>query len=206
MPRFFSISLISLLLSVSMASQASFFKTDTTETTSTTLATTATTTELLIQLIAKLSDDIGLMADRILLMADEIAEMSSRIVATEQLMTETTLSMVESTTAMNNLLASNTASNTAVMLLTPWGENVSAYTLPTIQISDNATQYLLHVSATGVMDNRHLSLLVNDSTDLNTVWQQALTMAVEGQLYIAVQSVNGDAVSAISNSVLLNLN
>lgn len=80
----------------------------------------------MLDLMSKLSDDIGIMADRILTMADKIGEMADRIVDTEELMSETLLGIQDN---MNDLVGaagdSDSASAGTALLTTPYGIGVS---------------------------------------------------------------------------------
>lgn len=179
-----------------------------TETTNNAIDTSGDVMAQMLELISKLADDIGVMADRIgemadriLTMADKIGEMADRIVETEKIMTDT---MVQMQSQMNELATNNnTGAVTQVTLETEYGATV--YGVPQIVISDGASEYLLYVSGAMQMDDKAVSVLIRSQADLEKLWPQLSPLATDGQVYVAVKSINGGNISSLSNVVMLQL-
>lgn len=179
-----------------------------TETTNNMIDTSGDVASEMLALMSKLSDDIGAMADRIgemadriLVMADKIGEMADRIVETEKIMTDTMLQMQDQ---MNDLAAgTNAATASQVTLNTEYGSTV--YGTPEIVISDGAGEYLLYVSGSMQMNDDAVSVLIRSQADLEKLWPQLVGLGVDGQIYIAVKSINSTSISSLSNVVMLNL-
>ncbi len=157
----------------------------------------------MLQLMSKLSDDIGMMADRILIMADKIGEMADRIVATEELMTTTMVQMQDTMVGISDTGAMS-SDNTA-LLTTPQGSAVSLGDIPAITIQNSTGQYLLYVAATPQVSNDSASVLIADDADLFAAWPVLSALAEDGEIYIAVKTIDGDITSNRSNIVLLYL-
>ncbi|MDD4880378.1 MAG: hypothetical protein PHR30_17220 [Gallionellaceae bacterium] len=146
-----------------------------------------------------LSSNIGTMADRILVTEDKIGQMADRIVTTENLLASTLVQIQGSGAA---------GGKPGVLLLAPaTGDQVSRVTAPSIMLSDNATSYVLYVSATGNFnDSGVMPLLVTPQTPLQEVWPQAAQAISGNTVYIAVRSVIGQSnLSELSNGVRLGL-
>lgn len=147
-----------------------------------------------------LSTDIGTMADRILITEDKIGVMADRIVQTEELLA-TTLQQL-------NQNGGITASKPGVLLTAPLtGDAVLRNTAPMLQLSDNATNYVVYISPTANFSNDQvLPLLVTAQTPLSDSWSQAVQSINTGMVYIAVRSVDGNnALSELSNAVRVTL-
>lgn len=147
-----------------------------------------------------LSTDIGTMADRILVTQDNIGEMADRIVVTEEMML-TTLQQLNSSGALNGAAA-------GVLLTAPvTGEVASRWAPPVIELSSEATSYVLYVAPTAnFSSDQVLPLLVTPESPLSVVWPQALESMTVNDVYIAVREVNSEnGLSALSNAVRLTL-
>jgi len=148
--------------------------------------TAPSTNEQILQLISKLSDDIGLMADRILVMADKIGEMSDRIVHTEELLAD-----------LNN----NSSDSTTPTLLISADSNTVLYAnqVPEFSMNIQAPQMLIYVSSSLTMQTNTISILVNNSSDLEQQWSELKTLASNNKIYIAVKTIDGNTISSLSN-------
>ena len=165
-------ALMALSLLFSSNASASFF-------------TAPSTNEQILQLISKLSDDIGLMADRILVMADKIGEMSDRIVHTEELLAD--LSTNNTTSAQTVLIS---ADNNTVLY---------ANQVPEFTLNNEASQMLIYVSSSLTMQSDTITILVNNPSDLAQQWSELKTLADNNKIYIAVKTIDGNVISSLSN-------
>jgi hypothetical protein len=154
----------------------------------------------MMDLMSKLSDDIGLMADRIGVMADRIGEMADRIVETEQLMADMVVELQENTFGNND-----NDQTTSVILLTESGTTVFDGEIPEISTSDQSNEYQLFVSKNFGMDSNTVSFLIKSHEDLEELWPTMTEITNSEQLYIAVKTITGNTISNLSNSVLINL-
>lgn len=155
---------------------------------------------VLTETMLTLSTDIGTMADRILVTEDKIGEMADRIVQTEELLA-TTLQQLNQNGGLS-------ASKPGVLLTSPFtGDAVLRNTAPMLQLSDNATSYVLYISPTANFnDDQVLPLLVTAQTPLSDSWAQAAQSLSAGTVYIAVRSVIGNnTLSELSNAVRVTL-
>lgn len=147
-----------------------------------------------------LSSDIGTMADRILVTEDKIGEMADRIVETENLLAET-LSQLN----QNGGIAPGSP---GILLSAPvTGDVVSRGTAPSLQLSDDATSYVVYLSPTANFSgDQVLPLLVTPQTPLADSWSQAVQSINAAAIYIAVRSVTGQSgLSGLSNAVRVTL-
>ncbi|HSH84910.1 MAG TPA: hypothetical protein VK979_07120 [Guyparkeria sp.] len=168
---------------------------------------TAETVTTMTNAMLTLSTDIGTMADRILVtqdnigeMADRIGEMADRIVVTEEMML-TTLQQLNSSGALNGAAA-------GVLLTAPvTGEVASRWAPPVIELSSEATSYVLYVAPTAnFSSDQVLPLLVTPESPLSVVWPQALESMTVNDVYVAVREVSSqNGLSALSNAVRLTL-
>jgi len=144
------------------------------------------------KLVSKLSDDIGTMADRIGTMAD-------KIVKTEDLLSQTLLTITGNKTLTNTVALTKPLDSTTAQKNTP----------PTIELSDNATTYLLYASTDAKFDRaKSLIIYVDTSNDtLKNSWSQVADLAGTNNdvIYIAVKSINNNVISALSNETKLTL-
>jgi len=153
----------------------------------------------MLELFGALADDIGEMADRILLMAEEIGEMSDRIVATEQLMADM---MVEITAIRNNTSGGiDTPVATVFITQDEFQTTLNNGEVPVFQLSDNSSQYLLYVSSSAIMNTDTTAILVKDSNDLETRWNDLQALANNYKIYVAVKSINENDISSLSNII-----
>ena len=142
-------------------------------------------------LVSKLSDDIGTMADR-------IGDMADKIVATEKLLSDTLLTLTGNATLVNSVALLSPADSTTA----------SKTTAPTISLSNSATQYLLHASTSATFERSKSVVIYVDSDDaLTKAWAQVADLAATdgGVVFIAVESINDNVISALSNSAKLTL-
>jgi len=158
----------------------------------------STTTSEVIQLISKLSDDIGVMADRIddmadkiLVMADKIGEMADRIVHTEQMMSDLTLDMAS--------LKNSTSATQTLIITQDNGSILYANQIPSFTTSIEAPQMLIYVSSSLTIDSNTITVLVNNQSDLEAQWDKLKTLAKNDKIYIAVKTINGNTLSSLSN-------
>jgi len=147
--------------------------------------TVPSTNEQILQLISKLSDDIGLMANRILVMADKIGEMSDRIVHTEELLAD--LSTNNTTNAQTVLIS---ADNNTVLY---------ANQVPEFTLNHEASQMLVYVSSSLTMQSDTITILINNPSDLAQQWSELKTLADNNKIYIAVKTIDGNTISSLSN-------
>ena len=159
----------------------------------------------MLDLFGALADDIGemadrilVMADKILIMADKIGEMADRIVATEQLMADM---MVEITAIRNG--QGTTTSSVPTVFITQDDFQTTLYNgeAPRFNLSDNASQYLLYVSSSAVMNTDTVAVLVKSSHDLDTRWKDLQSLANNYKIYVAVKSINDNTISSLSNVI-----
>lgn len=166
-------------------------ETTTCDTLNTDIATLETTVTGQQELVSELSGDIGVMADR-------IGDMADKIVATEELLSTTLIALTGNTAVING-----------VVLLAPFDSSLaSKSTPPTITLSNAATKYLLHISKTATFERTSSIVLYIDSSDtLTNSWSQVATFAATNSdvVFIAVQSINENVISALSNGVKLTL-
>ena len=161
---------------------------------------TAETVTTMTNAMLTLSTDIGTMADRILVTQDNIGEMADRIVVTEEMML-TTLQQLNSSGALNGAAA-------GVLLTAPvTGEVASRWAPPVIELSSEATSYVLYVAPTAnFSSDQVLPLLVTPESPLSVVWPQALESMTVNDVYVAVREVSSqNGLSALSNAVRLTL-
>jgi len=144
------------------------------------------TNEQILQLVSKLSDDIGLMADRILVMADKIGDMADRIVHTELLLTDLNTSTKPCSTNLGSISA-----NSKTVLY--------ANQVPEFSMNIQAPQMLIYVSSTLTMQTDTISVLVNNSSDLEQQWAELKTLATNNKIYIAVKTIDANTISSLSN-------
>jgi len=181
---------IALTLLLSTNATASFFN-----------STTTVTTQM-IELVSKLSDDIGIMADRILDMADKIGEMADkigvmadRIVHTEEMMAQLTLDMA--TLTANTSQASQDA---PTLIISNAGTNtISTGEVPTFTSNIATDEMLIYVSSTINMNTNTLSVLITPNEPLQSKWTLLQTLAVDGKIYIAAKTIDGNTISSLSN-------
>lgn len=157
-----------------------------------------TTTSQVLELISKLSDDIGVMADkigvmadRIDAMADKIGVMADRIVHTEQMMSDLTYNMAS---------LSNSSSAAKTLIITQ--ENGSVLydnQVPSFTTSIEAPQMLIYVSSSLTIDSNTITILVNNQSDLEAQWDKLKTLAKNNKIYIAVKTIDGNTISSLSN-------
>jgi len=165
-------ALMALSLLFSSNASASFF-------------TAPSTSEQILQLVSKLSDDIGLMADRILVMADKIGEMSDRIVHTEELLAD---------------LSTNNAITVQTILISADNHTVLyANQVPEFTLNTEASQMLIYVSSSLTMQSDTITILVNNPSDLAQQWSELKTLANNNKIYIAVKTIDGNVISSLSN-------
>lgn len=163
----------------------------------------------MMQLMSKLSDDIGLMADRILVMADKIGEMADRIlvmadkigemadriVATEQLMADMMVDIADikkSTSTNSNL--------TEVFITQLEGQDVlDEGTVPVFNMSKQSSEYLVYVSSTMTMTTNTVSVLVHNQSELEALWSSLDDLASDNKIYIAVKIIEDNSISSRSN-------
>jgi len=119
---------------------------------------------VLTETMLTLSTDIGTMADRILVTEDKIGVMADRIVQTEELLASTLQQLNQ-----NGGIA---LANPGVLLTAPvTGDVVLRGTAPALQLSDNATSYVVYISLTAnFTGNQVLPLLVTPQTPLENSW------------------------------------
>jgi len=167
-------ALMAISLLFSSSATASFF-------------TAPSTNEQILQLISKLSDDIGLMADRILVMADKIGEMSDRIVHTEELLAELNKNNTNANTVPTVVISSNSQSV------------LYANQTPNFTLNTEAPQMLIYISSSLTMQSDTISVLVNNPSDLEQQWSELKTLAHNNKIYIAVKTIDGNTISSLSN-------
>ena len=142
-------------------------------------------------LVSGLSDDIGVMADR-------IGDMADKIVATEHLLSETLLALTGNATLTNSVALLSPADSTSA----------SKTTAPNISLSDSAAKYLLHASTSATFERTKSIVIYVDSNDaLTNAWVQVANLATTNSdvVFIAVQSINENVISVLSNSAKLTL-
>lgn len=140
-------------------------------------------------LVAKLSDDIGLMADRIIEMAD-------RIVYTEELLAQSLTLLV------NNPDFAGTSSSNGTALTSPVDNSELTPTAPTITTIPESSVYLLYASTVPTFSAGNTISLYVDSTDaLNSKWSQVIAYANGATIYLAVKRIDDSTISTISNGV-----
>ena len=145
-------------------------------------------------LVAKLSDDIGLMANRIIEMAD-------RIVFTEELLAQSL------TLLINNPDFAGTSSSNGTALTSPADNaTLASDTPPTITTIPDAAVYLLYASTTPTFSaGNTISLYINSAEALNNKWSQVVTYANgSSEIYLAVKRIDGSTITSISNGVKVN--
>lgn len=166
------------------------------------------------QTMLTLSTDIGTMADRILVTEDKIGDMADRILITEDkigVMADrivTTEELLATTLQQLNQSGGLTANKPGVLLTSPLtGDVVLRNTAPILQLSDNATSYVVYLSPTASFtSDQVLPLLVTPQTPLANSWTQAAQSISAGTIYIAVRSVIGEAtLSELSNAIRVTL-
>ncbi|MDQ7043012.1 MAG: hypothetical protein Q9M34_05710 [Sulfurimonas sp.] len=153
------------------------------------LTSTTTTTTQILNLISKLSDDIGIMADRILIMADKIGVMADRIVHTEEMMSDLTLTLASQ--------SSNTAQT--VIISSGFQSVLYANDIPNFTINIAAPQMLIYVSSSMTMDTNTVSVLIANPDELAEKWPSLKTLAQNNKIYIAIKTIDGNTISSLSN-------
>lgn len=151
------------------------------------------TTQIL-NLMSKLSDDIGTMADRILDMGEQIGVMADRIVETEELMADLTVNVAA--------LQANGSDNSSVgtVLISQTTETVLYEDeAPQFSTNSNTTEMLVYVSSSMTMDSNTISILVKDADALQANWANLKTLAKDNKIYIAVKTIDGNTISSLSN-------
>lgn len=177
-------------------------------------------------LIAKLSDDIGLMADRILMMEERIGLMADRILKTEALMANLTAALADKELARPDRTEPPVwvpGSAPAPLPLQPpllslAVSQVTAIAPPSIQISGDPPVVLLYVSTSPAFrDGETVVSRVQGPAEQAAAWQRSVqTLAPvdppQGRqgptiLSLAVRAVTDEQgiLSPLSNSVDVNL-
>jgi HAMP domain-containing protein len=156
----------------------------------------------MLDLFGALADDIGEMGDRILLMADEIGEMADkigvmadRIVTTEQMMADMTVELAQISSSVADL--SGTTAPT--VLISSDTLTISTDEAPSFTISTATPEYVVYVSSTLVMNTNTTSVIVHNYDELQEKWAQLKTLAANGQVHIAVKTIDNNSISSLSN-------
>lgn len=194
--------LISIVLAISLlapiTANAGFLKTMV-ESWGFTLTLTASDT---LNLFGALADDIGEMADRILLMANEIGAMADkigvmadRIVVTEQLMADMTVELAQVSASVASL--EGTAAPT--VLISSDTLTISVDEAPRFTISTTTPEYVVYVSSTLIMNTNTTSVIVHNYDELQAKWAQLKALAVNGQIHVAVKTIDNNSISSLSN-------
>ncbi len=191
--------LLALTLSMPFMANATLL-TDIVDSTTTTCTDTTISTEVL-ALFAALADDIGEMADRILEMADKIGEMADRIVATEQLMAD----MVVELAQINASIAELNGTSAPTVLITSDVLTINTGVAPTFTISTTTPEYVVYVSSTLVMGTNTTSIIVHNNDELQAQWAQLETLSTDGNIYIAVKTIDANTISSLSNVLTFNI-
>ena len=156
------------------------------------------TAKAILQLISKLSDDIGKMADRIGemsddigKMADRIGEMSDRIVHTEELMAKLTVDLADRQNGTANTIII-TSSNTKLY---------NPEDIPSFNINKPTKQILVYFSPNLNFTTNTIAILVNTSNFQEIVqqWDEIKKLAKNNKINIAIKTINGNTVSSLSN-------
>lgn len=158
-------------------------------------------TELL-ALFSALADDIGEMADRILVMSDQILIMADKIVATEQLMADMTVQLAEISAGVATL---NTTSTVPTVLISSDVTTISTGVAPIFTISTVTPEYVVYVSSTLVMSTNTTSIIVHNNDELQAQWSQLEALSTDGNIYIAVKSIDNNTISSLSNVLTFNI-
>ena len=165
-------------------------------------------------LIAKLSDDIGVMADRILATEQQIGLMADRIVKTEELMAKLT-----ATLAGKELVSTPEKRSAEVapqpVVLSIEATVASARTGPKLAITGEPQRFLMYVSTSPMF--REGSTVISRVTDaraydaawkrsIEAIWEPATNGSREtpGAMVVSIAVkciVENDQLSAMSNSV-----
>ena len=144
--------------------------------------------------IGKMADRIGDFGDRILTMADKIGTMADRVVLTMDTMSS----------RMAGSGGGGTMQTSSVLLLAPVNNTeVSRGTPPRLSISDSPERFLLYASNLQTFaPGQTVSFLVTEETPLDDAWDQAVRIAEDDHLYVAVKSIDDEnRVSTLSNGV-----
>ncbi|PHR56386.1 MAG: hypothetical protein COA44_08500 [Arcobacter sp.] len=148
-----------------------------------------------LDLFGALADDIGEMADRILVMAD-------KIVATEQLMADMVVQLAEINAGIATL---NTTSTVPTVLINSDVLTITSGVAPTFTISDLPTEYVVYVSSTLIMSTTTTSLIIHNNDELQAQWFELEALSTNGNIYIAVKSINANTISSLSNVLTFNI-
>jgi hypothetical protein len=152
---------------------------------------TCSSNRQVLQLISKLSNDIGLMADRILLMADKIGEMSNRIVRVEE--------------SIINFNKNNSNTLSTIVISSDSNDFVNKDQIPRFTINTTAPQILIYISSTLVMKNNTTSILINNYSDLAQHWAELKIPLNQDKIYIAIKVIDGNTISSLSNVLTYNV-
>jgi hypothetical protein len=153
-----------------------------------------------------LSDDIGSMADRIGDMADKIGEMGDRIVKTEEIMVDLTTELVNGRQNDNSSAEKSYYEGETVLLTTEYGVELTHQELPTIEYNNNSSEYLLYIASSPKINSNSTSFLIRNHKDLKRVWGQIVgTFAKNARLFIAIKTIDGNSISNLSNTILINV-
>ncbi len=156
----------------------------------------------MLDLFGALADDIGEMGDRILLMADEIGEMADkigvmadRIVTTEQMMADMTVELAQISSSVADL----SGTTPPTVLIASDTLTISTDEAPNFTISTATPEYVVYVSSTLVMNTNTTSVIVHNYDELQEKWAQLKTLAANGQVHIAVKTIDNNSISSLSN-------
>ncbi|MBN2815364.1 MAG: hypothetical protein JXQ67_01675 [Campylobacterales bacterium] len=164
--------------------------------------TPETITLEMIELVSKLSDDIGIMADRILdmageigKMADKIGVMADRIVHTEEMMAQLTLDMA----TLSTNVSQNTQDIPTLILSNTGTDTLNSGDVPLFTSNITTNEMLIYVSSSITMDTNTVSVLVTSNETLQSKWEDLQALAKDGKIYIAAKSIDGNTISSLSN-------
>jgi len=166
-----------------------------------------------LELFGALADDIGEMADRILVMAgnidamaDKILVMADKIVATEILMAQLTTDIATISADVATINANTSSGAVAGMYIDNAGQT-DLYNLecPAFTMSDSPAEYVVYVSSSLTMNTDTISVLVHNHAELEALWPNLVTLAVNGKIYIGAKSIADNQISSLSNILEYNL-
>lgn len=150
--------------------------------------------EIAMDTMLRLSDDIGEMADR-------IGEMADRIVETMELMSETLLKLEGTVGDCNNATCAGVVGKTTLILSPSEGQMLTNTTF--FNLAGGYDDFILYASSDAGMA-KPTNILVQDN-DLTAALARIKGYVYGDKIYVAVKAVDGDAVSDLSNTVMLYL-
>ena len=150
--------------------------------------------EIAMDTMLRLSDDIGEMADR-------IGEMADRIVETMELMSETLLKLEGAVGDCNNATCAGVVGKTTLILSPSEGQMLTNTTF--FNLAGGYDDFILYASSDAGMA-KPTNILVQDN-DLTAALARIKGYVYNDKIYVAVKAIDGDAVSDLSNTVMLYL-